>query len=132
MQAAELEELSRRRREQMVRLMEVSDLTGQLKQALDRNDQVSVNMMITMRQTPLQQLQEMEESLRAYLLTLPEESAIRAHAILSGSPAEDPEETVLCEQSARYRRLLEAVLAQDRALSIRLGGKRSFYNKFRE
>ena len=49
MQAAELEELSRRRREQMVRLMEVSDLTGQLKQALDRNDQVSVNMMLTMR-----------------------------------------------------------------------------------
>ena len=131
MERADLEELCQRRRVQMLRLMEVADLTAQLAQALDRRDQVSVTLLLSMREEPLRLLEEMERDLRAHLLDLPRQDAIRANELLQGAQAETEEEEALCEQTARYRRLLESVAAQDRQLSLRIGGARSFYRTFR-
>ena len=131
MERADLEELCQRRRVQMLRLMEVADLTAQLAQALDRRDQVSVTLLLSMREEPLHLLEEMERDLRAHLLDLPQQDAIRANELLRGAQAETEEEAALCEQTARYRRLLESVSAQDRQLSLRIGGARSFYRTFR-
>ena len=122
MERADLEELFQRRRVQMLRLMEVADLTAQLAQALDRRDQVSVTLLLSMREEPLHLLEEMERDLRAHLLDLPQQDAIRANELLRGAQAETEE---------RYRRLLESVSAQDRQLSLRIGGARSFYRTFR-
>ena len=41
-------------------LLEVEDVTRQLAEALDRNDQVAARILITMRQDPLLQLEEAE------------------------------------------------------------------------
>ena len=124
MEYIELEELRRRRRDQIVRLMEVQDLTEQLRQAVERRDQVSVRVLLSMREPPIRQLQEIEEGIQSYLLTLPEEDAIRGGAL------ETSEEEALSEQQMIYRRALEKTVAADRRVSEGLGGKRSFYKKY--
>ena len=130
MEYIELEELRRRRRDQIVRLMEVQDLTEQLRQAVERRDQVSVRVLLSMREPPIRQLQEIEEGIQSYLLTLPEEDAIRGGALLNGAPPETSEEEALSEQQMIYRRALEKTVAADRRVSEGLGGKRSFYKKY--
>ncbi len=132
MEQSELDELWQRKRLQTIRLMEVSDLTRQLLQALDRRDETSVRILLSMREEPVRRLLEIDNSLRKHLLTLPRESAIRARDMLNGSPPETEEERRLCDQTAQYRKLLEATLEMDRRASLRMGGKRSFYTMFRE
>lgn len=131
MDSHNLDELWRRKKLQTVRLMEVNDLTRQLLQAAERRDQVSVSMILAMREDPVQRLREMETALQAYVNSLPREDAIRAAELLNGAEASDADETRLCEQIAQYRRLLESTLEMDRRLSIRMGGNRSFYKMFR-
>ena len=132
MELHELDELCKRRRDQILCLMEVSDLTEQLAEAVDRNDQVSVSMLLSMREAPVQRLYEMEQRLQEYLLHLPETSAIRSHELLEGAQPERQEEQQLHEKNASYRRILTSVLERDKRLSLRLGGPKSFYRTFRE
>jgi hypothetical protein len=131
MDSHNLDELWRRKKLQTVRLMEVNDLTRQLLQAAERRDQVSVSMILAMREDPVQRLGEMEASLQAYVNALPQEDAIRAAELLDGAEASGADEARLCEQVAQYRRLLESTLEMDRRLSLRMGGNRSFYKMFR-
>jgi len=128
----EVDTLCQWKKQQMVKLMEISDLTNQLAQAVERNDQVSVRMVLSMRQDPVKQAQELDERIQAYVLTLPEETAIRMNALLRGEKAKSPEEEALESQVARNRRLLEKITQLDRLLSLRLGGSKSFYRKFRD
>ena len=131
MEIRELEELLRRKRRQSLLLNETADLTKQLKEALDRKDQVSVQMVMRMREAPLQGLCELEDGIEAYLLSLPESSAIRGKALLNGGAASSAAEGPLCEEVAKFRRLLDGVIELDRQISIGIGGNKSFYNKFR-
>ena len=128
----ELEVLCKHRRDQIVHLMEVSDLTKQLTEAVDRNDEVSVNMLLSMRESPVQKLYELEQRLQEYCLQLPEDSAIRSHELLEGAGPKETEEEPLYEKNASYRRLLTSVIESDKQLSLRLGGSKSFYRTFRE
>ena len=128
----ELEVLCKHRRDQIMHLMEVSDLTKQLTEAVDRNDEVSVNMLLSMREGPIQKLFELEQRLKEYCLQLPEASAIRSRELLEGAEPKGPGEEPLCEKNASYRRLLASVLEDDKQLSLRLGGSKSFYRTFRE
>ena len=126
-----LQELQRRRQRQLLRLNEVLDLTTQLAQGIDRTDQISVQMLISMRQEPIMELQEMEEGIRSYVLTLPEADAIRCHELLQGGAPLLPSEEAFCAQNTQYRRILESVISLDKRLSLKLGGRSSFYNSFR-
>lgn len=132
MQPADLEALWKQKRVQTAKLREVSQLTIQMAQAADRNDETSVTLLLSMRAEPLRELTEMEDSLRASLLLLPEEEAIRGRELLDGSPAADAAEEELCQQVGQYRRLLESTLELDRRISLSIGGQRSFYHTFRE
>lgn len=131
MEIRELEELFRRKRSQSLLLNETADLTKQLKEALDRRDQVSVQMVMRMREAPLREMLELEEGIEAYLLSLPESSAIRGKILLNGGAAEEAAEEPLCEEVAKFRRLLNTVIELDRQISVGIGGNKSFYNKFR-
>ena len=132
MDSHELEVLCKHRRDQILHLMEVSDLTRQLTEAVDRNDEVSVNMLLSMREGPVQKLHESQQRLQEYCMELPEASAIRSRELLEGDAPQEPEEEPLYEKNASYRRLLISVLENDKQLSLRLGGPKSFYRKFRE
>jgi len=127
-----LEHLCLWKKRQFLRLTEISELTAQLARALDSKDQVSVRMVLSMRQDPIRQAEELEQNMRSYLLTLPEEDAIRLNAILDGAEPKTQEEIPLCEQVGRNRRLLQEITQRDRSLSVRLGGNKSFYRMFRD
>lgn len=126
-----LEEMVLKARRIYVKLVEFEDLTRQLAEAVDRRDEVSVQMLLNMRGEPAQQLWEGNRQLREYILTLPEEDAIRAKELLDGSPQREPEEAMLCTQVAQNQRLLSRCQDLDKRISLRMCDKRSFYNTFR-
>ena len=129
---AALAELSRRKREQLGLLDEASDLTKQLAEAIDRKDQVSVQMVLEMRDGPIRAMREIEDGVEAFLPTLPEEDARRCHALMHGAAAESPEEEPLAALVASFRSRLESVLGLDEKLSVRLGGNKSFYHFYQK
>ena len=110
-------------------LNEVQDLTRQLAEALDRQDQVSVRMLLTMRQEPIDVIQDVQGRLLERQIALGGEDAARLRALLQGGAPAGPAEQPLAEQIATNRRLLEKVVEQDRRLSQRLGGKASYYHE---
>lgn len=126
-----LDDLWRRKKAQTIRLMEVADLTRQILVATERRDQVSVDMLLSMRADPVQRLTEVEAGLQRFVESLPQSDAIRAAELLKGASPGTPDEVQLSEQVGQYRRLLESTIEMDRRLSIRIGGERSFYKKFR-
>ncbi len=126
-----LDELFLKERHLYVKLAEFEDITIQLAQAVDRRDEVSVQMLLNMREEPANQLQEINQYLHRRLLELPEDDAIRGRELLEGSPQESPNEARLCAQISQNQRLLKRCLELDRRVSSRVDGKRSFYAKYR-
>ena len=131
MDAKSLEELCALKKSQNVRLITATDVTRRISEALDRRDEVSIQMLLGEREEPLQELSELKERLLSYVNGLPEADAIRADALLRGAAAQTEAENALVEQVTQYRRSLSALIDLDREQSLRLGGKNSFYKKFR-
>ena len=86
---AELETLRLKKRQEYLKLLEVARLTEDLAEATDRRDEVSVRMLLSMRQELLLELQEMDSAVREGLLKRPEEEAIRLGSLLNGSDPAD-------------------------------------------
>lgn len=126
-----LKELFLKARKQYIKLMEFFDLTQQLGEAVDRKDEISVQMLLHMREDPIHSLTELEDQLHKGVLALPEEDAIRAHQLLTGSAPEKKEEEPLCQQIAQNLRLLERARELDRRVSLRIDGRHSLYSKYR-
>ena len=110
-------------------LVELQDLTGQLAENLDRNDQVSVRMLVAMRQDPVRLLAEVDNSGKIRLAALSEEDRRRAGELLKEGQPRDDGERIFLEQAQKTRRLLEQVVAMDRRVSMKLAGENSFYHK---
>ena len=112
-------------------LMETEDLTQQLAQAVDRQDQVSVRMFLALRQEQIDILTQQKAILRRQCAQLPPSQAEFLREILGGggTPPGDGGAEELVQQVKRTRALLERVLTMDRRVSQRLGGAGSFYSR---
>ena len=110
-------------------LLEVEDVTRQLAEALDRNDQVAARMLIAMRQDPLLQLEEVDRGEKHRRAALPEEDQARVGDLLRERVPQYDGESVFLEQADKTRHLLERVVELDRRISLRMAGDRSFYHK---
>lgn len=110
-------------------LIEVQDVTRQLAETLDRNDQVSARMLVAMRQDPIRQLAEVDDGEKFRLSTFPAEDQDRAEALRRGEPPQEEGERIFAEQAGKTRRLLEQVVAMDRRASVQMAGAQSFYHK---
>ena len=110
-------------------LVELQDLTGQLAENLDRNDQVSVRMLVAMRQDPVRLLAEVDNSGKIRLAALSEEDRRRAGELLKEGQPRDDGERIFLEQAQKTRRLVEQVVAMDRRVSMKMAGENSFYHK---
>lgn len=108
-------------------LVEIEDITRQLAESLDRNDQVSARMLVAMRQDPIRFLAEVDESARTRQGALPEEDREALEDLLSGAPPTGDGQRVFQEQAGKTRRLLEQVVDMDRRVSLRMAGEHSFY-----
>jgi len=108
-------------------LSETMDLTRQLGETLDRNDEVSLRLLLSMRQEPILRLEEVKRAAGFKLESLLPEERERVSALASGSGPASEEERTYAEEAGRCRRLLERVLELDRRVNRRLTGKDSFY-----
>ena len=113
-------------------LNEVWDLTQQLGESIDRSDQVSIQMLIAMREEPLGKLQAADQAVREQLEAMPDKDAARQlAAMLNGGPPVRPDsraQQLLCEQVASNNRRLKQVMELDRMLNQRLGREKSAYH----
>ena len=108
-------------------LSEVMDLSRQLGEALDRNDDVSVRMLVSMRQDPILRLEEIKAAIGAKRDSMPPEEWERVNDLNGGAQPRDEDETVYLNQVGSVRRILERVLELDQRLNRRMAGNDSFY-----
>ena len=114
-------------------LNELEDLTKQMGEAIDRNDQVSLEMLIAMREEPLAKLQEADQAVRDQLELLTDrlEAAQLASMLNGGLPADSDErvQQQLCDQVASNDRRLKRIIELDRLLNERLARENSVYRR---
>lgn len=110
-------------------LLEVMEITDDLTQAVDRQDQVSVRMSLGMRKDSLRLLMQCKEELQIQCSHLDPEASEQLTKILNNHPCDEiPASSVLSQQVERNQALLRRIIQRDQAVSQRLGGKRSFYS----
>lgn len=130
MSGNELMDLAVLERKKYNYLNEVLDLTEQIGQAADRNDQVAMRMLVAMRQDPILSLAEVDDTAKTRLEGLDREERERLEELRSrADQARNDAERTFLEQSGRTRRLLERVVELDRRLNRRMAGDGSFYAK---
>ena len=129
MTESELMDLTVLERKKYNYLNEVMDLSRQMGEALDRGDEVSMQMLLALRGEPIQHLQEVDQTARSRRSSLAAEDQQRLQELRSGAPPRDRGETLFTEQAEKARRLLERVVALDRQLSLRMSGDDSFHSQ---
>ena len=107
-------------------LSEVMDLSQQLGEALDRSDDVSVRLLVSMRQDPILRLEEIKAAIGAKRDSMPPEEWERVNDLNGGAQPRDEDETVYLNQVGSVRRILERVLELDQRLNRRMVGDDSF------
>ena len=108
-------------------LCEVLDLTQQLGQSMDRNDPVSMRILVAMRQDPILALDELNRSIQQRRQEFSPQEQERISALLSGATPDNDAETAFCNQAGLARRQLERVLELDRRINLRVAGNDSVY-----
>lgn len=108
-------------------LNETYDLTRQLAEAVDRNDQVTVQMLVAMRQEPVEKLRRGEQALGQLKAALPPEALDHMEELLKGSGTPAPEEAALANQAAINRRLLKQLVDLDRIVNRKVTREKSIY-----
>ena len=125
-----LAELLALQRKALRKLNEALGITLELAEAVEREDQVSVRLLLSSRQMPLLELQELDAAmdLKRCELSGADEAAFDRLVTRRGA-AEDPAEQELAEQLARNRRVLEQLTQLDRRVSEKLCRERSIYRR---
>ena len=108
-------------------LSELQELTGELSQAVSRQDQVAVRMFMGMRQEQISQLTEDRAVLKRQCGQLPPDQGEQLRALLSARACPVPEGVALFRQAEKNRALRERVIQADAVISRRMGGEKSFY-----
>jgi hypothetical protein len=104
------------------------DLSRQMAEAVDRDDQVTVQMLLAMREEPIRELTNAREALKQQIAASAPEDAKRLRAILNGEATEAAEEErVLVNQVAANQRLLEQVQQLDKILNQKISREKSIY-----
>lgn len=111
-------------------LTEIMELTRDLSDAVQRQDQVTVQMFLSMRQEPINQLKEYRSLQRKRCASLPEEESAALWKVLTGKGGDGTDQLQELEKLVgQNQSLLERIQQVDRQVSVKLGGKKSFYSK---
>lgn len=108
-------------------LSELFDLTKQLAEAVDRSDEVTIQMLLSMREGPLAQMRQVEENLTRQRSSLSEEDGRRLKELLSGAQAQRQEENALSGQVGTNRRLLGQLVELDKRVNKKVTREKSVY-----
>lgn len=112
-------------------LTELDELTSELADAVARQDSVSVQLYLTMRQQEIDRLLAHRAALRRQCIQLPTTDGALLRHLLAGRPVGDAPLSDLArqllQQADNTRALLQRVCRADQAVNLRFGGPRSFY-----
>lgn len=108
-------------------LNETMELSRQMAEAVDRDDQVAIQMLVSMREEPVRKLRQARRALEEQRDALEPETARRLSQLLNGEAAETEAEEPLAAQVGTNRRLLEQLLELDRVLNRKLTREESIY-----
>lgn len=108
-------------------LNEALDLTRQMAEAVDRDDEVVAQMLVSMRQEPTDKLAMAQQALEQQRRALPEDDGARLADLLKGAAAETPEEGPLASQVGLNQRVLKQLVDLDRMVSLKLAREKSAY-----
>lgn len=113
-------------------LTEIGELTDELSSAVNRQDQVSVQMFLSLRQQEIDRAMQYKAEQQKLYAQLPAAESALLRNILdgkSGCGTGTAACTALEQQVQRNYTLLERVRRADRAISCRVGGSNSFYEQ---
>lgn len=108
-------------------LNEVMDLTTQLAQSVDRDDQVTLSLLLGMRAESMEKLKAVRRALEDQRDSLEAEDRFRLAELLNGDPADQDEEKALADQVCTNQRLLSRIIACDERVSRKLANDSSIY-----
>lgn len=110
-------------------LTELLELTNELSEAIQRQDQVSVQLFLSMRQEPLERLRVCDTRLRRLCSLLPPAEGAQLRQVLNGQGGGTAATQGLERTVRQNRQLLEQITRIDERLNRRMGGKKSFYEQ---
>ena len=108
-------------------LNEALDLTRQLADAVDRDDHIAAQMLVSMRQEPTDKLAQAKQALDQQRQALSEADAARLAALLQGEAAKAEEEAPLANQVGLNRRVLKQLVDLDQVVNRKLAREKSVY-----
>ena len=108
-------------------LNEALDMTRQLADAADRDDQVAAQMLVSMRQEPTDKLARTQQALEQQRQALPAADGQRLAALLKGAAAETAEEAPLANQVGLNQRILKQLVELDQVVNRKLAREKSIY-----
>ena len=108
-------------------LNEALDLTRQMADAADRDDDVAARMLVSMRQEPTDKLAMAHQALEQQCRALPGDDGARLAALLKGAAAETREEDALVSQVRQNKRVLKQLVDLDRTVNLKLAREKSIY-----
>ncbi len=91
-------------------LSEVMDLSKQIGQSVDRNDEVTVRMLLGLRQEPIAKLDTLKSTLAEKMGQLPEDEMLHMREVLGGRDSKSKAEEGLRLQALETSKLLSQVL----------------------
>lgn len=111
-------------------LNEIQKTTQEMQEALSRNDRVSMEMLISMRQEEIELAADCDRDIRYLLSVLEPDKREQARGWLNQGTAKEGdgfEAVKISEIAGSIRKVLEKTVQIDRQMSQRVAGKDSFY-----
>lgn len=105
-------------------LTEIFDLTQQMLDALDRDDEVSFQMLLSMRQEPILYMKESDGILSNLKSELPDYIIRRWQELENNAEPESQEEMLFKQQMEQNKRLVERVIPFDKRILTVLKNKK--------
>lgn len=105
-------------------LIQIDDLTQQMSDALNRDDEVSFQMLLSMRQEPILYLKESDKILLNLKSELPQNIVKRWQELENNAEPIGQEETLFKQQINQNRRLLERLVPFDNRILTVLKNKK--------
>lgn len=130
-----LKEIVKRAGRKYSLMNEIYTNTSELGQALSKNDSVSIQLLLEMRQESIDKFEDCEKELNILIGSLkPEEQDLLEQMMRGEETADTGEETkseerLLVELSRNLRQQVKKTVELDRQISLRIAGKDSFYQK---
>ncbi len=109
---------------------EIFRITQEMQEVLQRDDRVSLDMLISMRQEELERAVDCDRDIQYLLSVLPPEKREQVRGWLNQGTAKEQdgfEAVKMGEIAASIRSVLEKTIQVDQRMSKRVAGKDSFY-----